>query len=1546
MTEKIIVKKVIVGTPISKVTAGSFAITNLGGVDVSSNESDGSIIAYKSSTGNYEVTKLTGDSASIHVAYDSSNSEYVFSLVGNRINQSLIPDTDSAYDLGASDKKWKDLHLSGGTINLGGLRIKDQNGTFVVQDSGGNTLMQNTKFISINADSDMLKYDSATSTLTWNDSDVARTDRIETFHKAIKVTDSAEITSNLTVGGNLNVTGDLVYDDMTADSATFSGSVAIGTNLSVGGNLNVAGDLVYDDMTADSATFAGTVSVGTNITSPSATITNITNTQLTGSQATLDSADITTLKTTTGTITNITNTQLTGSQATFDSANIGGVSIENNNITTGGKIYYANVFSNFSDLPDANAYHGMFAHVHGTGKGYFAHGGAWHQLLDKSTANDSATITNLANTQFTGSQATIDSADINVIKTTTATITNATVDSATVTNLANTQFTGSQATIDSADIGTLKVTGNASVVGNLDVTGDLNFDDVTADSASFSGTVSVGTNITSPLGRIVLLTGDSATITNIANTQFTGSQATFDSANIGGVSIENNNITTQGKIYYANVFSNEGDLPSASDYHGMFAHVHGTGRAYFAHGGVWHKLIDETTTDPQIVRKLGTDSATINNLANTQLTGSQATFDSATITSIRFDNVDAQTTTTIRNLFSASGDLSYDSASGQFSFDVESVYTKANFDSDLGDANTGQLPEGTNLYYTTARADSDFDVRLATKTTSNLAEGSNLYHTVERVQDIVGAMVSSNTESGISVTYEDGDGTLDFNVNDPTLSYTGDVTGSGTMTDLGNTSIAMTISAGAVDNDMLSGSIANAKLTNSTITVSDGSNTSPIALGGTLTFSGTNNEATVAENAGTVTVGLPNDVTISNDLTVSGNLNVTGTTTQTGSVVTDNNFQGLTNANTGNATDFGFYGKYVESSTTKYAGLYYDASTDNTFRLFADTQTLPSTTVNTGATGYADANLVVNNITGNDLVLSGNLTVNGATVTNSATNTTIEDALIELGSGNTGANSNDLGLILERGTTGDNVFLGWDESQDRIVFATTTATGASSGDLTLTSAEIQASRLHGNVTGALTGNADTATTLANARNFSITGGDITANAISFDGSGNVALSASIDATGVDSGTYGSGSLVPVFTVNAKGQIDSAGTVSVAGVSSTSFDSATNKFTINTADGNSFVTTVASRFSAIPDSDLTLSSNTIRAGDLYVGNLHVDSADIIKISRDNLSIADAGGDGSFAYDSASGQFTYTGPSASEVRAHFSAGGDLVYNSSTGEFSISRPEIDSAGVTTLARAGVSVTDAGGDGSLAYNNSTGVFTYTGPSASEVRAHLTANKGLSVSSGEFNIDSANVKAMFSGNKGLAYSDGEFNIDSANVKAMFSASSGVNYSNGAITADQGEIRGFFSAGGDLVYDASSGEFSISRPEIDSAGVTTLARAGISVTDAGGDGSLAYNNGTGVLTYTGPSASEVQAHLTANKGLSVSSGEFNIDSANVKGMFSATGFGYNSGTGAFTLTGTNVLDLIKTVDGASSLLDADKLDGQEGSYYRINVYNASGSLLN
>ena len=220
----------------------------------------------------------------------------------------------------------------------------------------------------------------------------------------------------------------------------------------------------------------------------------------------------------------------------------------------------------------------------------------------------------------------------------------------------------------------------------------------------------------------------------------------------------------------------------------------------------------------------------------------------------------------------------------------------------------------------------------------------------EVVQDTVGAMFSSNTETGIAATYEDGDGTID-----------------------------LVIGSGVITNAMLAGSIPNSKLANSSITVSDGSNSTATALGGTITFAGTSNEVEVAESSGTVTVGLPSNVTIGNNLTVTGNLTVSGTTTQTGPIVSDDNFTGLLNNNSGNSSDFGFFGKYVESSTTKYAGLYYDASTDNTFRLFADTQTEPAATVDTSATGYAAANLVTAGITATTGTFSG--AVSGTTGT-------------------------------------------------------------------------------------------------------------------------------------------------------------------------------------------------------------------------------------------------------------------------------------------------------------------------------------------------------------------------------------------------------------------------------------------------------------------------------------------------------------------------------------------------------------------------------------
>ena len=60
------------------------------------------------------------------------------------------------------------------------------------------------------------------------------------------------------------------------------------------------------------------------------------------------------------------------------------------------------------------------------------------------------------------------------------------------------------------------------------------------------------------------------------------------------------------------------------------------------------------------------------------------------------------------------------------------------------------------------------------------------------------------------------------------------------------------------------------------------------------------------------------------------------------------------------------------------------------------------------------------------------------------------------------------------------------------------------------------------------------------------------------------------------------------------------------------------------------------------------------------------------------------------------------------------------------------------------------------------------------------------------------------------------------------------------------------------------------------------ARASISVTDSGGDGSLAYNSSTGVITYVGPSASEVRAHFSAGDGITLASGVISVGAGQIK----------------------------------------------------------------
>lgn len=82
----------------------------------------------------------------------------------------------------------------------------------------------------------------------------------------------------------------------------------------------------------------------------------------------------------------------------------------------------------------------------------------------------------------------------------------------------------------------------------------------------------------------------------------------------------------------------------------------------------------------------------------------------------------------VRGALSVSGSLAYNSSTGVIS------YTTPTTIASLSNHDTDDLSEGaTNLYWTTARGNSNFDTRLATKTTTNIAEGTNLYYTDGRV---------------------------------------------------------------------------------------------------------------------------------------------------------------------------------------------------------------------------------------------------------------------------------------------------------------------------------------------------------------------------------------------------------------------------------------------------------------------------------------------------------------------------------------------------------------------------------------------------------------------------------------------------------------------------------------------------------------------------------------------------------------------------------------------------------------------------------------------
>ena len=416
-----------------------------------------------------------------------------------------------------------------------------------------------------------------------------------------------------------------------------------------------------------------------------------------------------------------------------------------------------------------------------------------------------------------------------------------------------------------------------------------------------------------------------------------------------------------------------------------------------------------------------TDTVTVA-VDSTVITG-QGTYSGSVDTTNDFVLIYDNSTTSLKKI--AVSDLN--SASGAGTMSSFTIAGDSGSNQVIADANTLTLTGGSGIDTSVGGTD---EVTIALNT--------------EAVQDIVGAMFSSNTETNITATYQDSDGTIDLvssgSVTETfkTISVSGqsDVvadSATDTLTFAAGANITLTTDA---SNDTVTiaatGGAANAF---STLAVSGQSNVVADAATDTLTLvAGTGMTLTTDASADSITFA-------SSGSGGGGTMPFTAFDGSTDNII-------LSSASTGGALPVTLAG-----------------GTSDPINMTATTQTLTSYADDDGDTKVevertSDNDTVHIKAGGTDVITatsSGvtitNLTVSGTTT--QANELKITDTLFELNADG-GSLTTDAGMIIERGSTGDNAAFIWDESTDSFVAGTTATDGSASSNLTVTEADLKA----------------------------------------------------------------------------------------------------------------------------------------------------------------------------------------------------------------------------------------------------------------------------------------------------------------------------------------------------------------------------------------------------------------------------------------------------------------------------------------------------------